>query len=70
MIEDRRTLTINEWRNIIREEVDLLYKRYKSNCVNCLHFESDTQQCRLVGRMPPPKVVIVGCEYWDEEIPF
>lgn len=38
------------------------------NCVNCEHFVKDV--CELAGQTPPPRIIVVGCEHWDEGIPF
>lgn len=65
-----RSLTVTEWRDLIVKELEATLERKSRNCLNCLHFDRDTQFCRLAGKMPPPVIAVNGCESWDEEIPF
>lgn len=65
-----KELTVTEWANIIKQEVELLLRAKSRDCTNCRHLDADTQICRLAGKMPPPKIAVKGCEYHDEEIPF
>lgn len=70
MIKTIREMSIAEWSKFIQQEVSLMIDRKSKNCLNCMHFDDDTQLCNLVGQMPPPKIAVHGCEKWDEEIPF
>ena len=38
------------------------------SCVNCDFFTS--AGCRKFKAMPPPEVIVVGCEEWEDNIPF
>lgn len=49
------------------------HKVATSSCVDCQHFrEREGEICTLVGRRPPARVIVNGCEaYKDEDdIPF
>lgn len=65
-----RGLTVTEWADIIREEVQLELQRATHNCESCEHFDEKSQLCRLANQMPPPRIAIHGCENWSELIPF
>ena len=51
---------------VIQEAINKATK----TCVNCHHFEPDKEICLLANARPPIKVAVVGCEQWDEAIPF
>lgn len=70
MSASKRMLSIKEWSDIIANEVALLLDRKSRNCVVCDHFDQATQFCRLANQMPPPRVAVVGCEKFEEVIPF
>ncbi len=40
------------------------------NCTRCEHFDARDEQCKLWGARPPAKVIVTGCEKFDEGIPF
>lgn len=45
------------------------------SCLNCDFFnavlpDSLVKVCEKVKRQPPPEVIAVGCELWEETIPF
>lgn len=69
-IETQRGLTIREWADMIRDEVELLLVRQTRTCMNCANFERDSEICRLAGVRPPIKIAVVGCEKHEEDIPF
>ncbi len=69
-IETARELTTRELADFIRDEIALLLDRKGRNCLNCEHFVNDSQECSLVGKMPPPKIAVRGCEKFLELIPF
>ena len=41
-------------------------------CLNCDHYDGDENEgCILADhRSPPAKVMVVGCELWEDSIPF
>lgn len=65
-----RELTIKEWADFITHEVELLLDRKSRNCLICEHFDNASQECRLAGAIPPPKIAVKGCEKFLEQIPF
>jgi hypothetical protein len=47
---------------------DLLASGTIRSCVNC---EGLTKQgCSVAQQMPPPEVIMKGCDAWDQKIPF
>ncbi len=41
------------------------------SCVNCLNFTAATEGCDLAsGARPPAKVIALGCDAWENDIPF
>lgn len=41
-----------------------------TSCLNCCHFKHLTQQCDKWKATPPPKVAVVGCDSYSQDIPF
>lgn len=39
-----------------------------SCCLNCLDWKNGCLKAN--GAMPPPKVILHGCESWEVDIPF
>ena len=40
-------------------------------CINCENFNIDGGElCTLWRSRPPAKVIVYGCDKWQEEIPF
>ena len=47
-------------------------------CINCEHWEGNNvaaekrkEECRLApGSRPPAMVIVLGCDSWQQEIPF
>lgn len=69
-VETIGQLTVSEWSEFIKNEIELMLDRKRRNCLGCINFVGDSQLCGLNGQMPPPKIAINGCELWEEEIPF
>jgi hypothetical protein len=42
------------------------------NCANCVHLEerSNRPSCMKWNATPPAKVIALGCEAWEREVPF
>lgn len=57
-------------------EFEVAYKLHRflsrqgvvSTCLNCLHWQND--QCTLAAAVPPPQVLVFGCQSWDNTLPF
>ena len=47
-----------------------IFKSNTDNCLNCLHFDEDTEICSLGKSRPPARVIAEGCPSWDIDIPF
>jgi hypothetical protein len=41
------------------------------SCINCEHFTED-EKCKLFNTRPPAKIIVLGCEKWQDKdgIPF
>jgi hypothetical protein len=39
-------------------------------CLNCANGCEDSGKCIKYGIVPPMRVIAVGCEVWELEIPF
>lgn len=40
-------------------------------CINCDFFKKGTEECeKAPGQRPPASVIALGCDSWQEEIPF
>lgn len=43
----------------------------RQSCPNCLYWASGSEMCSKFNQRPPAKVIVRGCEHFDEdEIPF
>ncbi len=41
------------------------------SCINCDSWIRETEGCRIAnGLRPPAAVIVIGCDAWEEEIPF
>lgn len=69
-IKTIRQMTINEWSDLIRNEIAMMIDQKSKNCLNCLQFDHKEQLCYQAKQMPPPRIAVTGCELWEEEIPF
>ena len=52
--------------------MDVLEKEFPfQSCINC-NFFSDKEICSIFNARPPAKVIVHGCERWEDkdEIPF
>lgn len=47
-------------------------KGVTKNCLNCSHFDADTDMCKKYGQRPPARIIINSCEGYNDvdEIPF
>lgn len=57
--------------------IDLLHKaRLHHSCISCAYFyehhENPTlhEHCSKFGQRPPARVIAIGCQFWEEPIPF
>lgn len=39
-------------------------------CANCEAWDRDNDQCGQYKMRPPVDVIIIGCDQWEQEIPF
>ena len=39
-------------------------------CINCIHFNEPTEQCRLFKARPPARIIALGCDEYQDQIPF
>lgn len=50
--------------------MELIEDKAYHNCVNCANFDLPNDICDKAGIRPPTKVIVVGCEKWEDIIPF
>ena len=41
-----------------------------ASCLGCMEFDQTTEQCLLFKARPPVKVIILGCDEYEADIPF
>lgn len=39
-------------------------------CPNCFQWDDKAEQCGKWNMKPPAKVILLGCEDWEVDIPF
>jgi len=54
---------------------DLMRRGNWQSCLNCLNFapgngKSVGPKCEVAGVLPPPDVIVFGCEKHEDDIPF
>mgnify|MGYP005849459143 CR=1 FL=1 len=49
---------------------EMIRKQVWSSCLNCDDWEKKEKRCSRFMTQPPPEVLVVGCQFWYEEIPF
>ena len=71
--EEMNDIVNNDRRTVIRKFVETLTDaglfRY---CTNCNHWSKppNNHGCSKFQAMPPPEVIVVGCEHHSDLIPF
>lgn len=65
---------------LTEQQIRLHYQRkadaaqYLQNCLNCANWQVGTPKspegCLLYRQMPPPRVIVHGCEQHEFDIPF
>ena len=76
-----------EYRNINGKQIEILIEqlrhmatrlygkeveKFRTNCVNCLHFDEKSETCKLYNARPPARIISYGCKDFGhiDEIPF
>lgn len=39
-------------------------------CTNCVDWDKKAEQCGKWKQLPPPSVIVVGCDAHENDIPF
>jgi hypothetical protein len=43
----------------------------KGSCLNCAHFQENSETCTLYKQRPPARVIVFGCDSFQfDDIPF
>lgn len=50
----------------IRAAIDSASK----SCLNCIHFNEKSELCGRCNQRPPARIIVLGCEQHEDEIPF
>lgn len=52
---------------VIEDKLD----RLKRTCLNCSHFDEPSEACRKYdNQRPPARIIALGCDGHEDEIPF
>ncbi len=46
------------------------YYGLRRTCVDCLHFNSASEECDLYHQRPPARIIARGCDSFEDDIPF
>lgn len=59
---------VNYFTERIRDEINSVTK----TCLNCLHFDEQTEFCKIAKCRPPARVIATSCKAHvdNDEIPF
>lgn len=56
---------------LVKEFQDkLIARQYWQSCLNCVHWESQTETCIQFNARPPAPVIVCGCRDYQADIPF
>lgn len=50
----------------VKEELD----RATRTCLNCSRFDEPNELCGKYGGRPPARIIVLGCDGHEDEIPF
>lgn len=71
---DRQTLCnlINQLRHMHSKMHGKEAEKMLTCCVNCLHFNIDSELCKIAKARPPAKIIAFGCDSFEDidKIPF
>lgn len=64
--------SVHQERNRLEQNLKQLIEeaRLYRSCITCDHFVEITEQCGMFKSRPPARVIAMGCDYYQEEIPF
>lgn len=51
---------------------DFINKGGFKSCISCIHFDEQTEQCKLYKQRPPARVIVNACQEYchEKDIPF
>lgn len=41
-----------------------------TSCLNCLYWDEPKDQCEKYQARPPLKIAVIGCDTYEQDIPF
>ena len=68
-LEQERRMKLEQQAIAIWQSVALQRGLLRS-CVNCIHFNKDETCALAPGQRPPAMVIVLGCNKWEDDIPF
>ncbi len=70
ILDDRNgavAILVTQLTDAMRKELD----KATRTCLNCEHFDEPAEGCRKFGgARPPARIIALGCEHHEDEIPF
>lgn len=69
-IMDDLTKTPEENRQLAAWQNSLIRRFQWHCCLNCDHWDSVKESCKKYNAVPPPRVIVVGCDDHEIDIPF
>ena len=65
-----RLAIINGVAEELATQVRVHLDRQTRTCCNCLWFDDKTEFCKPANARPPARVIVAGCEKYEDDIPF
>lgn len=63
-----------QYRMLFQQGASSLGVQLLQNCLNCVHWQkgdaTEPKGCSKYRQLPPPEVIVHGCEQHDFDIPF
>lgn len=70
MIKTAGQQALDEFAKTVANEIKHLLETSMKTCIRCEHFDEKPELCRLAEKRPPARIIALGCEKFEEPIPF
>jgi len=69
--EDDRVLAVSQIVTALTKSMKDELDRSTRTCLNCSHFDESNEACRKYdNQRPPARIIALGCDGHEDEIPF
>lgn len=66
-----RSVVVRQITDVLAKELGPVIERSTRTCINCLHFDEPNEICKKYdNQRPPARIIALGCDGHEDEIPF